>query len=154
LDVYKRILVPVDGSSTANRGLKEAIRLAKAQSATLCLLHVVDESVIILNVEGGAVIDDLLASLRQSGRKVIGSAESLARRAGLKPKLVLIENMLRSVADVILEQARKFRADVIVMGTHVRRGITRMVMGSAAEGVVRNSPVPVVLVRGTPRKQR
>src|SRR5262245_1145676 len=152
--MYKRILVPVDGSGASDRGLKEAIRLAKVQRASVCLLHVVDKSVITQHVEGGAVIDHLLESLRSGGRKVIGSAEGLVRKAGLKPKSILIENFLRSVADVIVEQARKFRADVIVMGTHGRRGITRMVLGSAAEGVVRNSHVPVLLVRGTPRKQR
>ena len=60
---------------------------------------------------------------------------------------VLIDNVAGSVADVILAQARKFRADVIVMGTHGHRGITRLLMGSSAEGVVRKASVPVLLVR-------
>ena len=54
----------------------------------------------------------------------------------------------RRVADIIVQQARKLRADAIVIGTHGRRGISRMVMGSDAEEVVRTSPIPVVLVRG------
>jgi nucleotide-binding universal stress UspA family protein len=58
------------------------------------------------------------------------------------------------VADVIVENAKKWRADLIVMGTHGRRGITRVVMGSDAEGVVRNTPVPVLLIRAQARKTR
>jgi nucleotide-binding universal stress UspA family protein len=60
---------------------------------------------------------------------------------------VLIENIVGSVADIIVDQAKKQRADVIVMGTHGRRGVRRLVLGSDAEGVVRNAPVPVLLVR-------
>jgi len=61
--------------------------------------------------------------------------------------LTRIDYSLRAENDVIVGQARKFRADLIVMGTHGRRGVRRMVLGSAAEGVVRESPVPVLLIR-------
>jgi len=58
-----------------------------------------------------------------------------------------VETAGYGVADVILKQAKKTRADLIVMGTHGRRGVARLVMGSDAEGVVRGAPVPVLLVR-------
>lgn len=60
---------------------------------------------------------------------------------------MLCETVGHAVADVIVEQAKKRRADLIVLGTHGRRGITRLVMGSDAEGVVRTTRMPVLLVR-------
>ena len=144
--MYKRILVPVDGSRTGDRGLAEAIKLAKSHRARLCLLHVVDESVLTLEV-GATMIEDLVASLVDNGRRILRKADARARKQGLKPQSILVEKITRGVADVIVGQARKFRADLIVMGTHGRRGVRRMVLGSAAEGVVRESPVPVLLIR-------
>lgn len=151
--MFKRILVPVDGSSTSNRGLDQAVRLARGNGATLCLLHVVDEHVIVQYSDAMATItDDYLEALRESGRKVLARAQATVERQGIGCKTVLIENITGAVADIIVDQAKKQRADVIVMGTHGRRGVRRLVLGSDAEGVVRNSPVPVLLVRtGTKR---
>jgi nucleotide-binding universal stress UspA family protein len=152
--MYKRILVPIDGSRASNLGLAEAVRLAKSQRATLCLLHVVDESVIGRAYDtGGAGLDRLLSALRESGRKVIARASAKLRKQRIRFKAVTVENMLGSVSDVIVRQARRQRADLIVLGTHGRRGLTRMVMGSDAEGVVRSSPVPVLLVRSPGRSR-
>lgn len=152
--MFKRILVPVDGSRTSEMGLGAAIAMGRSRGAALCLLHIVDESVITQTLDAGAsTIGSMIESLRESGRTIIGKAEARVRRARLKPKSILIENMTRGVADLIVEEARKFRADVIVMGTHGRRGIARVVMGSAAEGVVLTAPVPVLLVRGAPKKR-
>jgi len=146
--MFRRILVPIDGSRTSERGLDEAIRMAKDQRAALCLLHVVDESVLTQSADvGGSLAENLLESLRESGRKILGNAEAKTRRQHVKTKSVLVENILRRVSDVIVEQAKKQRVDLIVLGTHGRRGLSRMVMGSDAEGVVRNTPVPVLLVR-------
>lgn len=145
--MYRRIFVPVDGSDTSNRGLKEAVRLARQHGARLGLLHVVDESVLVLTPEVG--VADLTDTMVESGRKLLNTARAAAERQGVKTDTVLLENLTGRVADVILKEARKWRADVIVMGTHGRRGISHMLLGSDAEGVVRSSPVPVLLVRGT-----
>jgi nucleotide-binding universal stress UspA family protein len=146
--MFKRILVPVDGSRTSALGLEEAIKMAKSQHATLCLLHVVDERVLTQTLEGGAAdIDRIVDSLRASGKQILAKAETRARRSRLPVKSVLVENIINSVANVIVGQAKKLRADLIVLGTHGRRGVTRLVMGSDAEGVVRTTPVPVLLVR-------
>jgi len=151
--VFKRILVPVDGSHTSGLGLDKAIRLAKDQRAALCVVHVVDERVITQNLDSAGVeVDQLLASLRAGGRQILARAEAKARTQRVRVKAVLVENILRSVADVIIGQARKWRADLIVIGTHGRRGVSRLVMGSDAEGVVRSTPVPVLLVRSETRK--
>lgn len=147
-DMYRRILVPVDGSHTSTRGLKEAVQLTKDHHARLKLLHVVDESVLTLNPEptggGGVFIDALI----EGGEQVIKNARALAERHGVKTETAMRENLSGRVSDLILDEARKWRADIIVMGTHGRRGISHVLLGSDAEAVVRSSPVPVLLVRG------
>jgi len=155
--MFKRILVPVDGSRTSGEGLKTAIRMAKDEKATLILLHVVDENVLVSSGDyaGASYIDQLMADMRDGGRKIIAKAEATAKKQGAAAKTVLVESIgLRRVADIIVQQARKQRADAIVIGTHGRRGISRMVMGSDAEEVVRASPVPVVLVRSETRGKK
>ncbi|HSQ02971.1 MAG TPA: universal stress protein [Burkholderiales bacterium] len=145
--MYSRILVPVDGSHTSTRGLQEAVELAKSQGAALRLMHVVDESVLTMNPEAivgtGELIDDIVAA----GKQALKNAHALAERHGVKAETVMYENLAGRVAPLILDEAKKWRADLIVMGTHGRRGITHAVLGSDAETVVRSSPVPVLLVR-------
>ena len=147
--MYKKILVPIDGSPASNLGLNEAIKLAKDQGAKLRLFHLVDEYIAVSSPDGVAFsnTDDLLESLRQGGKKIIEKAEALARRNGLTPESVMLESFGGRAADFIVEQANKWRADLIVLGTHGRRGVKRLVMGSDAEEIVRTTPVPVLLVR-------
>jgi nucleotide-binding universal stress UspA family protein len=90
---------------------------------------------------------NLMLVLRQQGQEVLRNAEALVRRQGLKCTGVLLEAHDRPAADLIVRQARKSRADLIVIGTHGRRGLRRLIMGSDAEQVVRTAPVPVMLVR-------
>jgi nucleotide-binding universal stress UspA family protein len=145
---YKRILVPVDGSRTSMAGLKEAISLAKAQGAALQLVHVVDQhSVVMMGMEASIYMDEVLKDLSAVGRRVLTRAQALADKAGVKASGVLLETITGPAADSIIAQAKKGRADLIVIGTHGRRGVRRLVMGSDAEQVVRQSPVPVLLVR-------
>jgi nucleotide-binding universal stress UspA family protein len=145
---YKRILVPVDGSSTAAAGLREAIRLAKGQGARLQLVHVVDQhTTVMLGVEAAYYIDEMLQSAKKSGQRLLARAVAQATKAGLQASGVLLETLTGPAADPIVRQARKWDADLIVIGTHGRRGVRRLVMGSDAEQVVRSSPVPVMLVR-------
>ena len=150
---YKRILVPVDGSPTSNAGLKEALKLAKSQHAKVCVLHVVDE-MIVFNVPEGAVnVGPVIEELRRGGRRVLEKARKLAAAQGVRAEPDLRESAGVRVADVITGRARRWRADLIVMGTHGRRGVNRMLLGSDAELVVRNASAPVLLVRaGTRRK--
>ena len=150
--MFQQVLVAVDGSPTGNRGLKAAIGLAADQKASLAIVHVVDDMASVSYVgDMGYVpadyVDRLLDDLRRNGRKLLGKAEALARASGVDAKTVLAETRGGSIADAIVGQARKLRADVIVLGTHGRRGLTRVLMGSDAEAVLRESRVPVLLVR-------
>jgi nucleotide-binding universal stress UspA family protein len=145
--MYRRILVPVDGSKTAALGLREAIRLAKDQGARLRLVHVVDKMAIIGVVEAGMNPGPVLARLARSGRKLLEHAHLRAKKLGVDAETALYEPVAKRVADTILGEAKKWRADLIVMGTHGRRGVRRMVLGSDAEQVMRLAEVPVLLVR-------
>ena len=151
--MYKRILVPVDGSPTSLAGLQEAIRLAKSGRAKLRLVHVVDELAVMLNFDGYSGSGDLVGVLRDAGKKLIARAAAFTRKHGVKAEISLIDSVGVRVADAIVDEARKWRADLLVIGTHGRRGVTRMVLGSDAEAVLRETPVPVLLVRSRARKK-
>jgi len=148
---YKRILVPVDGSATSKAGLREAINLAKGQGAQLQLVHVADQHYIaLMGMESSAAgMSEMMAGVKRAGRDILKSAKAAADKAGVKASSVLLETLTGPAADVIVKQAKKSGADLIVLGTHGRRGVRRLVMGSDAEQVVRNAPVPVMLVRAT-----
>jgi nucleotide-binding universal stress UspA family protein len=90
---------------------------------------------------------DLLPALREGGKRVLAKAQALASKQGVKSKAILREMVGGPAAYPIVREARKVRADVIVLGTHGRRGVRRLVLGSDAEQVVRTASVPVLLVR-------
>jgi len=151
---YKRILVPVDGSPTSAKGMKAAIRLARESRGKLLLLHVVEEYSAFVAPEMGASIGPILDSLRAAGQRTLARVARGAAKAGAKPQAVLAENFGSRVSVTIVQQAKRLRADLIVMGTHGRRGINRALLGSDAESVVRYSPVPVLLVPAKGRRGR
>jgi nucleotide-binding universal stress UspA family protein len=146
MSAYRRILVAVDGSAAAAAGLREALRLAKREGAELCILHVVNESVPYTPLAGAPPIN-LIALLLGSGRALLKKAQTQARKQGVEATTILVETTQRDAAGTIVAQARKRRVDLIVLGTHGRRGMLRLVLGSDAEQVVRTAPVPVLLVR-------
>jgi nucleotide-binding universal stress UspA family protein len=145
--MYKKILVPVDGSPASARGLIEAVKLAKGLNAAIRLVHIVNEFVMDTAYAPALYHERLIESLREAGRKVLQDAEASVVAQGLKPETQLLETIGGRAADAIVEEAKRQGADLIVMGTHGRRGVRRLVMGSDAEIVLRNSPVPVLLVR-------
>jgi nucleotide-binding universal stress UspA family protein len=147
MSAYRKVLVAVDGSPTSMKGLREAIRLAKDGGSQLVLLHVVNEFYAFANLDGFAPGVDLVPTLREGGRRTLAKAKALVDTAGVRATTVMRETLGGPAADTIVREARKQRADLVVLGTHGRRGIRRMVLGSDAEQVVRASPVPVLLVR-------
>ena len=148
--MYKRILVPVDGSATAKRGLAEAIMLTKALDANLKIVHIVDDSALALNPETGIAAAPLVADFAEGGKQILNEARAQASSAGVEAEYVLHENFTGRVADLITDEAKKWRADLIVMGTHARAGVKHALLGSSAESVVHASEVPVLLVRSKP----
>ena len=146
MSAYKRILTAVDGSAASNKGLREALRLAKREGARLFILNVVNDFYAFAAMEGPAPVD-LVPMLREGGKRILARARATAEKAKVRPTTVMREIVGGPAAYAIVREARKQRADLIVLGTHGRRGVRRLVMGSDAEQVVRTSPVPVLLVR-------
>jgi nucleotide-binding universal stress UspA family protein len=145
--MYQRILVPVDGSSASLLGLTEALKVANGMNARMRILHVVDEFVADATLGPADYYEKWLEALREGAKAALHEAVELAKARGAQPESVLVDTFGRRAADVIIEQALQWPADLIVMGTHGRRGIRRLLMGSDAELVLRSAPVPVLMVR-------
>jgi len=148
MSTYQRILVPVDGSESSLLGVREAIRLAQDQGARICFVYAVDESAVGLTLEGFVAFSDIIEALKRAGCDALDAASRLARDAGLEAESVLVDEVSGRVADAIVEQALRWSADLIVMGTHGRRGLQHALLGSEAEDVLHKAPVPLLLVRG------
>lgn len=145
--MYDKILVPIDGSTTADRGLDEAIALARRLDASLRILNVVDARMLLGNVTETASPDHLLEAWRREGERLVAAAHDRAREQSVASDTVVRCDPGQRVCDLIVDEARQCKARLIVMGTHGRRGLKRLALGSDAELVLRDSPVPVLLVR-------
>lgn len=146
--MYKNILVAVDGSDTAEKALREAIQLARGLSSRIRVMHVVNSTPWI--AQGApSVIEELLSQLRSTGESIIHEAKRAVRQADIQVDDRLIEAIGERVGELIVAEANDWPADLIVCGTHGRRGLRRLLVGGDAEYIMRHSPVPVLLVRGT-----
>ena len=146
--MYQNILVPVDGSETAEKALREAIQLARGLSSRIRVIHVVNSMPWITQGSPG-VIEELVDQLRSTGESIVHEAKTAARSAGIDVDHRLIEAMGERAGEYIVAEANNWPADLIVCGAHGRRGLRRLLVGGDAEYIVRHSPVPVLLVRGS-----
>ncbi len=145
--MYKRILVPLDGSDTSKRGLQEAIGLAHSLGASLQLLHVVTDVQWLVDMAAAADSATLRRELHGFGETVLAEAAKAAADAGVVAQARLRDTANTSPGQVIVDEVSASGCDAIVMGTHGRRGVRRMLLGSDASRVLGESPVPVLLVR-------
>ena len=145
--MYKKILVPIDGSETSAKGLLEAQKLAKNQQATIRLIHVINELMVVATYEATIYSGELINALRENGQKLLNDARQKVAATGIPVETELLEAHGGQAGQVIVKDAEQSHADIIVLGTHGRRGLSRLVMGSDAEHVVRLAKVPVLLVR-------
>jgi len=142
--MYKRILVPVDGSETSNRAVVAALQMARENGGRLRLVHALDELAYLSGYEYSA---DLLKAARDQGSRVLEDAQVMAKSAGVPADGKLVETAGRRLGELVAEEARNWEADLVVVGTHGRRGMSRILLGSGAEQVLRLAPVPVLAVR-------
>jgi nucleotide-binding universal stress UspA family protein len=128
--IYRRLLVPYDGSGTAEQGLQEAAALATRLGAEVRLLTVLDT----------------YPPRRQQMRAAIEAARVRLAGLGVTVDVRMFDAMDGALADFMAKAATEWNADLVVMGTHARDGIPHLFMGSDAELVIRASPVPVLVV--------
>lgn len=145
--MYKRILVPIDGSATSERALQEAIKLADGK-AQLRLIYVI-EGTYPLDAVAYAMVDHaaLQEAIRKTGERALAQAAEKVQRSGMTAETALLDVAAERVSAVIDSDALNWKADLIVIGTHGRSGLNRLLLGSVAEEVVRGTPLPVLLIR-------
>ncbi len=143
--MYARILVALDGSEDSDRALREALKVAQDSHAKLRVVHAVD---VVPHGEVGPYFDQYRQSCLDAGQAVLDRAVALARDAGASVETALVETATIHPSSEILEEAKRWSADLIVLGTRGRSGLTRLLMGSVAEEIVRHAPVPTLLVHG------
>jgi nucleotide-binding universal stress UspA family protein len=150
--MYRRILVAVDGSAPSTRAFHEGLRLAGDQGAELRVIHVVDFGVLLASYADASLLDigHLEATLRSTGAAIVKATLADARGSRVAVDSALIETDTGDVARAILDEAARWGADLIVLGTHGRGGLAHLLLGSVAEGVVHGSSLPVLLLRGRP----
>jgi len=145
--MYKRILVPVDGSVPSDQALAEAIDLARHLKARMHLVHVVEPWVMVAPETMPSTVHEVAENVRRLGAKLLQDCEEKAAKAGIEAETSLVEMPGGPAGEAIVNRANEVGADLIVCGTHGRRGLRRLVMGSDAEHIVRRASVPVLLVR-------
>ncbi|WP_148715928.1 universal stress protein [Chitinolyticbacter meiyuanensis] len=145
--MYQRILVPVDDSETSAAAVQEATRFACEQRAVIRLVHVIDLAQFAWSANEFLDVPQLQEALRNSGKQLLERHAEALRAAGLAPEQELLEAWGGNLAHTIVEDAKKWNAELIAMGTHGFGGLTHLLLGSVAEGVMRSTVVPVLLVR-------
>ena len=146
--MYKRILVPIDGSQTATKALQSALQMAKESGGVVRIVHLVDANA-YMGSSGGFLNypRDLPDAMRGSGKKMLEDAANLAQTMGVPAETQLFDTFDGRLADVVSDAAKAWNADLIVVGTHGRRGLGRVLLGSGAEQILRQAPLPVLVIR-------
>lgn len=145
--MFKRIMVGIDGSQAAIGALAEAIRLGESESATVRAVSVVEpEADTITPFSGFGHPVPVARSLRDAAQAGLARACDLFVLTGVTGETSLIDAGDSDVASVLLRESRAWGADLVVLGTHGRRGIERLLLGSTAETFLRTSVVPVLVI--------
>ena len=147
--MYKKLMVPLDGSDTSKLALSHAAALARLSGATVVLFHVIEELAHSRGRERPRVyIEEIRPRFLAAGHAVLEEGAERLRKEGVNVETTLLESGGRRASELIAEQAGELGCDLVILGTHGRRGVERLLMGSDAEQVARMAPMPVMLVRG------
>jgi len=142
--MYRKILVPLDGSKVAEGALPHAKELAYSEGAELILLTVGANPALDFAFSDPGLAQQSVQEQEERSKRYISEIESQLKAAGFKTSSLL---RVGSVAEVILGVVEELQVDVIAMSTHGRTGPARWLLGSIAERVIHNSKVPVLLIR-------
>jgi nucleotide-binding universal stress UspA family protein len=144
--MFKRIVVAIDGSRTSRRAFESALELAVTHSAELQPYYVVENAPVYYDVPGydPSILRDELAN---QGAKLAGEANAEMKQRGVQGAVVIAEgSSVDDVAEMVLAATTAFNADLLVMGTHGRKGFQRLILGSVAERCLRQATLPVLLI--------
>nr|WP_148263471.1 universal stress protein [Legionella drancourtii] len=149
--LYKNIMLAIDGSDVSNYAVEEVIKLTQGEEVNVRLIYVIDESYIY---NGGPIVDypAFISSLKEDGQKILDNAQRMIEsHSSIKVEKFLFElkPIQGRIAELIVAAATEWPADLLVIGTHGRRGVNRLFLGSVAENVIRIATTPVLLIRGS-----
>lgn len=149
--MFQHILVPTDGSEISDKAIRQAIELAKALGARITALHVVNELHLHLPDEGYP-IPELPALKRRfaddaaaHAKTILGSVKEAAKIAGIECDVATATS--DTPYEMIIDQAMRFKCDLIVMASHGRRGLQGILLGSETQKVLTHSKIPVLVCR-------
>lgn len=144
--MYRNILVAVDDSSASIEGVDQAIDLARALGSRIRLVHVINRTPWMgLGVES-ASLEELVGQIHHASESMMRRVEKDVRSSGVEVDVKLIEAFGERVGEFVVAEASSWSADLIICGTHGRRGVRRLLMGGDAEYILRHSPVPVLFI--------
>lgn len=148
--MYRRILVAVDGSATSNKAVTAALEMASFSGgrSSIRLIHVLDEMAYFvgLNPYAGQSYS-VIGVMREAGEKILADGLAIVQSAGVQADTVLIDQLGSHLAETVALEAKSWDASLVVVGTHGRKGIGRMLLGSGAEQIIRLSNCPVLVLR-------
>jgi len=142
--MYRLILVPVDGSAAATAGLDEAIKIARACGARLHLMNIIDD---LAFRTPGHNSTEASSVVRERGDKILRRAQDRAEEAGVITATARVRGGSDSLQALVARQAEECGADLIVLGTHASRALSRLFMSQDAGHLLNVVSVPVLLVR-------
>lgn len=147
--MYKQILVPIDGSQTALAAVRHAVALAQAVKAKLFLVHVIDIYPFLgVGADYAVGQAEYLAAATSNANGALHAALEIVNAAGVECESATVEG--HAAEEGILNTAAACEADLIVMGSHGRRGFEKLLLGSVTQRVLQDARVPVTVVRGNP----
>lgn len=146
--MFATIVVPIDGSEPAAAAIDLALRMVKEQRAALSFIYVLEvEKLAIATVPVSMNPELIFEEARKAAEEILAGAKARAKKAGVEARVRLLEG---DCVDSVLQFAHDGKSDLIVIGSHGRKGISRALLGSVAEGIIRRAPIPVLVTHPAP----
>ncbi|WP_434777583.1 universal stress protein [Neisseria sp. Ec49-e6-T10] len=155
--MYKNLVIAVDGSNTSLNALKHAAELAKMSSAKLTLVTIANPTEFMAIAPEFLVDENYESAAIEQSEKILDRAEEAAKEIGvtnIARHLAMSNKGAREMAQILVDFAESEQADLLVLGTHGRTGLMHLLMGSFAETVMRQSTLPLLILRGVPPEDR
>lgn len=145
MPLFKKILVPIDGSDTSDKAMRMALDMTREALGTVRFVHVMEDDLYWRTYEFSA---DLRNFAHDHAKQLLQTAMDAASAMGVNAESQVLDQPGQRLGESVADEAADWGADLVVLGTHGRRGLGRVLLGSGAEQVIRLCPVPVLVVRG------